>query len=156
MSSKDHNSGWVLASVWLSFTCLLAPISSADIACPERSEYSADTAFENGKIIGYKISPRAYENSAKYFGFEKGDILMRIDGIAMNASEQMWEKWKQIRSGKTFTIQIKRGEKAYLISMLPDYEYIKQHMDCVCLCKAKKTIDCNKIFRNYSMKVIRP
>jgi type II secretory pathway component PulC len=97
----------------LALCFLITPVVACTYA---KSEFAPER--KHGKLVGMRILPLTKKSYLWYFGLRSNDILLSLDRIPLNDTEQMLNLWKKlshralseaqlIRNGKRFTAKFK-------------------------------------------------
>lgn len=68
-------------------------------------------AQENGKLKGYRVNPGRDAKQFQQFGFQPGDIVTNINGVALDDPQKAMELYNVIRTAQEATFTVHRGDQ---------------------------------------------
>ncbi len=66
-------------------------------------------AFENGQVVGFKLAAIRQGSLYSQIGLQNGDVLRRINGLALDSPEKALEAFAKLRESRHIQLDIDRG-----------------------------------------------
>ncbi len=66
-------------------------------------------AFEAGRAVGFKFSRIAAGSVAERLGLRQGDVVRRVNGVALDSPERVLELYPQLRDATRIELEVGRG-----------------------------------------------
>ena len=66
-------------------------------------------AQENGRMVGYRVSPGRDKEQFTTFGFEAGDIVTSINSVSLDDPSKALEVYKMMRTAREASFTVERG-----------------------------------------------
>lgn len=63
----------------------------------------------NNEIVGYRLIRLQPYNVLYQYGARTGDIIMRVNGHALNSTERLYRMWEMVQSESQIRVDIERG-----------------------------------------------
>ena len=69
-----------------------------------------------GKVTGYRVKNIAAGSLAARYGIKNGDVVTKVNGIALENLSQVNEIYRSIKSGTLFAVEILRAGSPLTLS----------------------------------------
>lgn len=72
---------------------------------------------EAGKVVGYRVRPGKERALFDSLGLKPNDIVVAVNGVALNSSSKAMEVYKSMREETSATFDVKRGEETLSLNI---------------------------------------
>jgi len=72
---------------------------------------------ESGKVVGYRVRPGKERDLFNSLGLKPNDIVVAVNGVALNSSSKAMEVYKSMREETSASFDIKRGEETLSLNI---------------------------------------
>ena len=72
---------------------------------------------ENGELLGYRIAPGKEQEQFALLGFQPGDLVTGVNGIALNDPANTLRLYQTMRSAGEAVFDLQRGGEAVTVSV---------------------------------------
>ena len=72
---------------------------------------------ENGELLGYRIAPGKEKEQFELLGFQAGDLVTGVNGIALNDPANTLQLYQTMRSASEAVFDLQRGDQPLTISV---------------------------------------
>ncbi len=72
---------------------------------------------ENGELLGYRIAPGKEKEQFELLGFQPGDLVTGVNGIALNDPANTLQLYQTMRSASEAVFDLQRGDQPLTISV---------------------------------------
>jgi general secretion pathway protein C len=72
---------------------------------------------ENGELLGYRIAPGKEKEQFELLGFQTGDLVTGVNGIALNDPANTLQLYQTMRSASEAVFDLQRGDQPLTISV---------------------------------------
>jgi general secretion pathway protein C len=75
---------------------------------------------ENGELQGYRIAPGKQQEQFKQLGFEPGDLVTSVNGIALDDPANTLRLYQTMRTANEAVFDLQRGDQTVTVSVSLD------------------------------------
>jgi general secretion pathway protein C len=72
---------------------------------------------ENGELLGYRIAPGKEKEQFELLGFQAGDLVTGVNGIALNDPANTLQLYQTMRSASEAVFDLQREDQPLTISV---------------------------------------
>jgi general secretion pathway protein C len=81
---------------------------------------------ENGELLGYRVAPGKEKEQFELLGFQAGDLVTGVNGIALNDPANTLQLYQTMRSASEAVFDLQRGDQPMTISVALDNDQAGQ------------------------------